>query len=113
MKGKAKEGISQPDVNFDYEPFITAETSTQYLDIAGQNATQMNAAFEDALEDASDSSNDYYTDIDYDSHERKKRNVNEEFIEIAEIDTACPRKLKKLYESEGLYCSDLRNVNAI
>ena len=111
MKGKAKEGISQADVNFDYEPFISTETSTQYLDIAGQNATQMNAAFEDTL--ASDSSNDYYTDTDYGSHERKKRNVNEEFIEITKIDTACPSKLRKLYESEGLYCSDLRNVNSI
>ena len=134
MTGRPEYGINQHEKSFDYDEFIptspptspppeTQDYENNYIDYDSKDAfnafgvviNDFNARIE-ILSNNLDASNQTLLNDLNTSNEtlsRSSRNDfnNQKYIEINNIKTSCPDKLKKIYELNGLSCTNLRKFN--
>ena len=112
IKGDLRSGISQSEKDFDYDNFIP--TSPHNIEEGTESESESFFREMDDLDltwlDSTDSMG--FNDDTLQRSSRYKsyssRGTTYQYDRITEIKTFCPYEKKKLYESIGLSCNDLR-----
>ena len=110
MSGNPKYGINQQEKSFDYDRFIPTTPPPaeipDYENNFSDNSEEIFGEFDDVLNDLNPSN---------DTLMRSSRTYfnNQKYIRTSDIKTMCSDKVKKLYNSNRLSCTDLRNINII
>ena len=101
MKGKPEYGINQQEKYFDYERFIPPPSETQ--DYGDFNSEEIFGEFYELMNDSNPTNETLL---------RSSRNYfnNQKYIRRSDINTVCSDKVKRLYESNRLSCTNLRNT---
>lgn len=109
MKGKPEYGINQQEKSFDYERFIpptippTIPPPAETQDYGDFNSEEIFGEFDEVMNDSNPTNGTLL---------RASRNYfnNQKYIRRSDINTVCPDKVKRLYESNRLSCTNLRNI---
>ena len=109
MKGKPEYGINQQEKSFDYERFIpptippTIPPPAETQDYGDFNSEEIFGEFDEVMNDSNPTNETLL---------RASRNYfnNQKYIRRSDINTVCPDKVKRLYESNRLSCTNLRNI---
>ena len=117
MKGNPENGIRQSETLFDYEEFVPPEPVQENENEGPENSSNAEMSAElDALMDLSIDSSIESSSFN-DTLMRSTRYENyrpfQSSSQITNIETLCSDPLKKLYENNGLSCTDLRIISII
>ena len=110
--GNPEYGINQPEKSFDYDRFIPTSPpplATQDFenDYPESNTEEVLDAFAGVLND-----NNPTNETNLSRSSRYPFN-NQRYGSIKDIQTICPDQTKSVYESNRLFCTDLRKINII
>ena len=114
IKGDLRSGISQSEENFDYDNFTP--TSSPNIEDGKESSSEdffeemndldLNLTGSDLMDSVGFNDDTIQRSSRYKAYSQGRRTY--QYDRITEIQTICPNEKKKLYESIGLSCNDLR-----
>ena len=117
MNGNPEKGIRQPETDFDYEQFVPSEPVQENENEGPENSSnaEMSAEMDALMNFSMDSSTEFssYNETLMRSTRYGTYMPFQSSNQITNIETMCSYEQKKLYEKNGLSCTDLRIMNII
>ena len=117
INGDPKKGLRQSEESFDYERFYPPENyeEQEYESSDDSAFANMSEEMNEIVSPSTNHSNQYEESLPRSSRKTYYRpgDAYLNIQDITNIKTMCPFELINEYQSNGLFCTDLRNISKI